>query len=75
MEDRSPVDCDPLEDGDARDWALRDYKRRLKKVKRWKPASVCLALAALDSVYTQLGLGSGRPWRGLAVLGATRKSV
>jgi integrase/recombinase XerC len=55
--DRSPVDGDPLADGDARDWAVRDYKRHLKAVERWKPASVNLALAALDSLYTQLGLG------------------
>jgi len=55
--DRSPVDGDPLTDGDARDWAVRDYKRHLKAVERWKPASVNLALAALDSFYTQLGLG------------------
>ena len=55
--DRYPVDGDPLADGDARDWAVRDYKRHLKAVERWKPASVNLALAALDSFYTQLGLG------------------
>jgi site-specific recombinase XerC len=54
---RSPVDGDPLADGDARDWAVRDYKRHLKAVERWRPASVNLALAALDSFYTQLGLG------------------
>ena len=55
--DRSPVDGSPLAEGDARDWAVRDYKRHLKAVERWKPASVNLALAALDSFYTQLGLG------------------
>ena len=55
--DRSPVDGDPLADGDARDWAVRDYKRHLKAVERWKPSSVNLALAALDSFYAQLGLG------------------
>jgi len=55
--DRSPADGDPLADGDARDWAVRDYKRHLKVVERWKPASVNLALAALDSFYTQRGLG------------------
>ena len=64
--DRSPVDGDPLADGDARDWAVRDYKRHLKAVERWKPASVNLSLAALDSFYTELGLGgAGRPPRGL----------
>ena len=49
--DRSPVDGDPLVDEAARDWAVRDYKRHLKAVERWKPASVNLALAALDSFY------------------------
>ena len=57
LEDRSPVDGDPLADEAARDWAVRDYKRHLKAVERWRPASVNLALAALDSFYTQLGLG------------------
>jgi site-specific recombinase XerC len=57
LADRSPVDGDPLANGDARDWAVRDYKRHLKAVERWKPASVNLTLAALDSFYTQLGLG------------------
>jgi hypothetical protein len=46
--DRSPVDGDPLADEAARDWADRDYKRHLKAIERWKPAS---ALAALDSFY------------------------
>jgi site-specific recombinase XerD len=55
--DRSPVDGDPLIDKASRDWAVRDYKRHLKAVERWKPSSVNLALAALDSFYTQLGLG------------------
>jgi len=55
--DRSPIDGDPLVDEAARDWAARDYKRHLKKVERWKPASVNLALAALDSFYSYLGLG------------------
>jgi len=55
--DRSPVDGDPLAEGDARDWAVRDYKRHLKAVEGWKPASVNLALAALDSFYAQIGLG------------------
>jgi integrase len=36
---------------------VRDFKRHLKAVERWKPASVNLALAALDSFYTKLGLG------------------
>lgn len=36
---------------------MRDYKRHLKAVERWKPSSVNLALAALDSLYTHLGLG------------------
>jgi integrase/recombinase XerC len=57
LADRSAVDGDPLVDEAARDWAVRDYKRHLKVVERWKPASVNLALAAVDSFYIQLGLG------------------
>jgi len=53
---RPPVDGDPIADDDARDWAVRDYKRHLKAVERWKPASVNPALAALGSFHTQLGL-------------------
>ena len=49
LADRSPVDGDPLQDEAARDWAARDYKRHLKTVERWRPSSVNLALAALDS--------------------------
>jgi site-specific recombinase XerD len=57
LADRSPVDGDPLADEPARDWAVRDYKRHLKAVQRWRPSSVNLALAALDSFYGYLGLG------------------
>jgi integrase/recombinase XerC len=57
LADRSPVDGDPLADEAARDWAVRDYKRHLNRVERWKPTSVNLALASLDSFYTYLGLG------------------
>jgi site-specific recombinase XerD len=57
LADRSPVDGDPLADEAARDWAVRDYKRHLKAVRRWRPSSVNLALAALDSFYGYLGLG------------------
>jgi hypothetical protein len=55
--DRSPVDGDPLADEAARDWAVRDYKRHLKALERFKPSSANLALAALDSFYTHQGLG------------------
>jgi site-specific recombinase XerD len=54
---RSPVDGDPLTDEASRDWAVRDYKRHLNGVERWKPASVNLALASLASFYAYLGLG------------------
>jgi hypothetical protein len=38
LADRSPVDGDPLADEPARDWAVRDYKRHLKAVQRWRPS-------------------------------------
>jgi hypothetical protein len=63
--DRLPVDGDPLVDEASRDWAVRDYKRHLKAVERWKPASV--------------NLGAGPGDRGGAALhraapGGTRRS-
>ncbi|MBA3748757.1 MAG: tyrosine-type recombinase/integrase [Solirubrobacterales bacterium] len=50
---------DPLVDAHARDYAVRDFKSHLKTVRRAKPASVNLALAAMDHFYRYLG--AGRP--------------
>jgi site-specific recombinase XerD len=50
---------DPLEDLHARDYAVRDYKSYLKAVRKAKPSSVNLTLAAIDNLY--LFLGMGRP--------------
>ena len=50
---------DPLTDSHARDYAVRDFKSHLKTVRRAKPASVNLALAAIDHFYRFLG--AGRP--------------
>ncbi len=41
----------------ARDHAARDFKRYLKLEQGWKPASVNLALAAVDHFNRFLGLG------------------
>ena len=47
-----------LTDVAVRDWAVRDYKRYVKSApRRWAPASVNQALAALDNFYRHLGLG------------------
>jgi integrase/recombinase XerC len=46
-----------LVDPRARDYAARDFKRWLKAERRWKPASVNLALAAVDHFNRFLGLG------------------
>lgn len=51
---------DPLTDEHARDYAVRDYKRHLKRSRRLKPRSVNLALAAIDDLYRFLGLGPVR---------------
>lgn len=48
-----------LADPDVRDWAVRDYKRYVKTSKRWGPASVNQALAAIDNFYRSRG--AGRP--------------
>ena len=46
-----------LADPKARDYAARDFKRHLKVDRGWKPASVNLALAAVDHFNRFLGLG------------------
>jgi site-specific recombinase XerD len=48
-----------LWDPSVRDWAVRDYKRYLKKTRHWAPTSVNQALAAIDNFYRHLG--TGRP--------------
>jgi site-specific recombinase XerD len=48
---------DPLEDTHARDYAVRDYKAHLKTVRKAKPSSVNLSLAAIDNFYRFVGLG------------------
>jgi integrase/recombinase XerC len=48
---------DALSDLRARDHAARDFKRHLKVDRGWKPASVNLALAAVDHFNRFLGLG------------------
>ena len=46
-----------LEEANVRDWAVRDYKRHVKRARRWAPASVNQALAAIDNFYRSLGAG------------------
>jgi integrase len=54
--DARAVGADPLVDRRARDYAARDFKRFLKRERRLGPASVNLALAAVDHFYRHLGL-------------------
>lgn len=46
-----------LIDPHVRDWAVRDYKRHVKTARRWAPASVNQALAAIDNFYRSLAVG------------------
>src|ERR1700733_6070173 len=48
--------ADPLGDARARDYAARDFKRYLKSERALGPASVNLALSAVDHFYGHLGL-------------------
>lgn len=48
---------DPLENAHARDYAVRDFKAHLKTVRKARPSSVNLSLAAVDNFYRFLGLG------------------
>jgi site-specific recombinase XerC len=52
-----PDGAKALADPKARDYAARDFKRHLKVDRGWKPASVNLALAAVDHFNRFLGLG------------------
>lgn len=47
---------DPLREQHAATYAVRDYRTWLKKVRKAKPSSVNLTLAALDHFYRFLGL-------------------
>ena len=49
--------ANPFEDQAARDYAVRDFKTFLQSHKKLKPASINLALAALDHFYHFLQLG------------------
>ncbi len=52
---RPPAADDPLRTPFARDYAVRDYKTYLKTERQAKPASVNLALAAIDHFHQFLG--------------------
>jgi len=54
--DERAVGADPLTDPRARDYAARDFKRFLKSERMLGPASVNLALAAVDHLYRHLGM-------------------
>ncbi|MCY9783173.1 tyrosine-type recombinase/integrase [Nocardiopsis sp. EMB25] len=58
------LDGDPLVDPDARDWAVRDYRRTLKNTRtrsggRLSAATINNRLAAIDAFFSLRG--SGRP--------------
>ena len=48
---------DPLNGLHARDYAVRDFKSYLKTVRKARPSSVNLSLAAVDNFYRFLGMG------------------
>jgi integrase/recombinase XerC len=53
----SDASGDPLTDAAARDWAVRDYRRDLKVVRKAAATTINNALAAIDDFYTRWGLG------------------
>ncbi len=55
---------DPLSGEHARDYAARDYKAHLKTVRKAKPSSVNLSLAAIDSFCRYMGVGKPDVARG-----------
>jgi site-specific recombinase XerD len=50
----------PLQDEHARDYAVRDYKAYLKTVRKRKPTTVNIALAAIDHFYRFLRMSPAR---------------
>jgi len=56
--DERALGADPLAHLAARDYAARDFKRFLKSGRALGPASVNLALAAVDHLYRQSGSGA-----------------
>jgi len=53
----SDASGDPLNDAAARDWAVRDYRRHLKVVRKAAATKINNTLAAFDDFYTRRGLG------------------
>ena len=66
---------DPLAEPQARDYAARDFKRHLKVDRGWKPASVNLALAAVDHFNRFLGVGPANVKREPLVQSAPQGAV
>jgi site-specific recombinase XerD len=65
-------DADPLGDRLARDHAARDFRRWLKVERRAAASTVNLALASLDALYRQRGLGNPNVRREKPVRAAPR---
>lgn len=65
-------DDDPLTDRLARDHAARDFRRWLKVERRAAASTLNLALASLDALYRQRGLGNPNVRRELPVRAAPR---
>ncbi|MGI9098031.1 MAG: phage integrase N-terminal SAM-like domain-containing protein [Solirubrobacteraceae bacterium] len=65
-------DADPLADRLARDHAARDFRRWLKVERRAAASTVNLALASLDALHRQRGLGNPNVRRELPVRAAPR---
>jgi site-specific recombinase XerD len=59
----SELEGDPLGSQQGRDWAVRDYRNHLQAVVKRQPATINNALAAVDDLYTRLGLGPARAAR------------
>jgi len=51
------LDGAPLDERQARDWAVRDYRTHLLTVTKRAPATINNTLAAIDDFYTRRGLG------------------
>lgn len=56
-----PTECDPITDGDAATFAVRDYRAHLQTVRKASPDTVNAHLTALAAFYTWLGVPMSAP--------------
>jgi integrase len=70
--DAGVVDGDPINDADARDNAVRNYRAHLETAARRKPATINAQLTAIDDFYRRRGFGPAAAERAVVTPSAPR---